>query len=182
MTASVIILDNMVVEVVKNMADNIAERPLAVPKGLSRRRVVLGGIGATVAGIAAVVGAGTIREASQRLARTPEQAAAAEQFNKTPLEKRISNLVVGKDGSNLRNRPSARESKQGENLIGRYEPGHIIPEAIIVEGEDPDVPGSLKKVEWYFIPQQSSKNGEVISGAFSYAGNFPSLHSPQPSK
>lgn len=146
-------------------------KPVGESNNIGRRLLLIGIIGTAVTAVAdQVTGGRILSQAERMLLMTDAQRQAVDKFNNTPKNQRIHNLIVRKEMAKLRDIPN---SMTDSHVVGTYELGTVVSEAIRVTGNNPSSPGdhSMKGI-WYFIPSRFDKQGQAKSGVFSYSGNF----------
>lgn len=107
----------------------------------------------------------------EQLGLTDDQKKAHIEFLKTLPELRAYNLqAVEEDGVDpiLRDKPNSTVGK----VLGQIKSGTIIPEAIVVPGNDRNYPTDpIRQVNWYYIPVKDSR-GNYHYGGFTNGDNL----------
>ena len=156
-------------------------------KLFSRRNILSAGVGAGLA----VVGLGVYEawkdQPQVAYNKTEEQKRAFQLFSAVSEGDRVRDIVARSEkvdgeevGPMLRNRPATDNdtSWRGEP-IRRIEPGTVIPEAIIVEGNDPrDPQNRSKKTRWLSFPDPEEPKRAVFAHWLLFSGERLSVVAP----
>lgn len=85
-----------------------------------------------------------------------------------------------KEEARKRTTPHSKLLEGANELKDKLQPGDLIPEALIFEGNNPETGNPQDRSDWLFVPERDSA-GKVVDGYFTWMGSTEEVPQSNPS-